>query len=162
MTDPQSPRAARCRLPSLPPSSWSGRPTPDPRPVDQPDPCRPSARTPVMRILGALSLAMLSLAGCGGNETPSSTIGSASRPPTTATATVTISGFKFGTPVRVDRGTTVTWINQDRAPHTATGEGFDTGTLTRNGHASHEFTATGTFNYVCQLHPYMHGTVIVN
>ena len=112
-----------------------------------------------MRILVTLPLALLVI-GCGGSDKTTGTTGSA-EPSKPAAAIVKIAGFKFGAPIRVAPGTTVTWVNKDRAPHTATGMGFDTGTLRRGEKASHKFTAAGTFDYVCQLHPYMHGTVTV-
>lgn len=95
------------------------------------------------------------IAGCGGGASNSS----AGHP--AAPKTVTIADFKFGAPVTVPVGTKVTWVNRDRAPHTATGTGFDTGTLTRGQRASHVFAKAGTYAYVCQLHPFMRGTVIV-
>jgi plastocyanin len=113
-----------------------------------------------MRMLLTLPLAVL-LVGCGSSETPTGSTRSAD-PPKPANATVRIADFKYGAALSVDRGTAVTWINKDRAPHTATGKGFDTGTLREGASASHTFTTAGTFEYVCQLHPYMHGTLTVN
>jgi plastocyanin len=81
-----------------------------------------------------------------------------------ASAGVTIKNFAFtpGTStVRV--GDTITWTNQDIAPHTATAKdkSFDTGTIKKNKSGSHTFTKAGTFPYICTIHPSMHGTVVV-
>jgi plastocyanin len=65
--------------------------------------------------------------------------------------------------ITVDRGDTVLWTNNGKVPegHTVTGDGFDSGVLHQGDTYSHEFSSTGTFNYVCTLHPNMKGTVKV-
>jgi plastocyanin len=56
-------------------------------------------------------------------------------------------------------------VNADQAPHTVTGggsSGFDTGTI--QGGSSGSFTAPtapGNYAYICSVHPYMHGTLVV-
>ena len=76
----------------------------------------------------------------------------------------TISDFKF-TPatVTVHTGDTVTWTNSGPSAHTATASdgSFDSGTLAPGQSASHTFTQAGTFAYICKIHPFMHGTVVV-
>jgi plastocyanin len=66
--------------------------------------------------------------------------------------------------ITVAAGTKLTFTNQDSAPHTATsgsGGGFDTGTLTKGQSKTINVTKTGTFAYICTIHPFMKGTVIV-
>ena len=60
-------------------------------------------------------------------------------------------------------GGKVTWINQDSAPHTATADdgSFDTGTLAEGKLKSETFRQPGTYTYICQIHPTMHGTLEV-
>lgn len=81
------------------------------------------------------------------------------------TKSVTIKDFEFGPKsVTVSKGDTVTWTNQDSAPHTATGTGsdkFDTGNLKKGQSGSQKFTKTGSFAYICAIHPNMKGTVVV-
>jgi plastocyanin len=81
-----------------------------------------------------------------------------------ASTGVTIKNFKFtpGTS-SVHVGDTITWTNQDIAPHTATAQdgSFDTGTINKNKSGSHTFTKAGTFPYICSIHPNMKGTVTV-
>jgi plastocyanin len=76
----------------------------------------------------------------------------------------TISDFQFspGT-ITIHVGDTVTWTNNGPSAHTATATngGFDTGTLQKGSSASHTFTRSGTFAYICSIHPFMHGTVVV-
>ncbi|HYL66260.1 MAG TPA: plastocyanin/azurin family copper-binding protein [Nitrosopumilaceae archaeon] len=75
--------------------------------------------------------------------------------------------------VSVDVGGTVTWTNTDAQLHTVssgngpndntTGSVFDTGfsTFKPGTTFSHTFADAGTFNYYCQLHPWMVGVVTV-
>ncbi len=67
--------------------------------------------------------------------------------------------------VEVDKGSTVVWQNRDSAPHTATAAGaqpFDTGVV-KKGQTSKpiRFERPGEFPYICDLHPFMKGTVVV-
>jgi plastocyanin len=63
--------------------------------------------------------------------------------------------------ITVSAGDTVTWTNAGKQPHTATGSGFDTGILKTGQSGSHTFASPGTFTYICSLHPFMKGTVVV-
>ena len=78
--------------------------------------------------------------------------------------TVTIADFQF-TPatITIHVGDTVTWVNNGPSAHTATASNnsFNTGVLQKGKSASHTFTTAGTFSYICSIHPFMHGTVIV-
>lgn len=58
---------------------------------------------------------------------------------------------------------TVTWVNNDQAPHTvtATDGSFNSGNLNAGQTWSHTFTAPGVYAYYCSYHPWMKGTVIV-
>jgi|GEM_PF-1113042 len=89
-------------------------------------------------------------------------------PPTSAPApaavSATIANFAFnpGT-ITVKKGTTITWQNNDTAPHTVTSDSgaFSSQTLQKGQSYAHTFNTTGTFAYHCTVHPMMHGTVIV-
>jgi amicyanin len=65
----------------------------------------------------------------------------------------------------VTAGTTVTWVNTDDVPHTATSTAspalFDSKALDTNDTFSFEFKAAGTYSYFCKVHPYMTGKVVV-
>jgi len=72
--------------------------------------------------------------------------------------------------VQVAPGDTVTWTNSDTASHTVTsgnpndnttGTVFDSGLVKAGGTFSFKFTDAGTFNYFCQVHPWMTGMVTV-
>jgi plastocyanin len=77
---------------------------------------------------------------------------------------VEIKGFAFNpATITVPAGTTVTWTNQDAAPHTATADdkSFDTGRLDQGQGGTVTFDTPGTYTYTCTFHPNMKGTVVV-
>ena len=65
--------------------------------------------------------------------------------------------------IQVHIGTTVTWINDDDAPHTVSFSGGLKGSSTfKLGQTfSYTFTSAGTFAYHCAVHPGMVGQVVV-
>lgn len=60
-------------------------------------------------------------------------------------------------------GSTVTWYNQGSMNHTVTSSAgmFNSGTMTPGSTFSVTFNGVGTYNYYCQFHQGMTGTVIV-
>jgi plastocyanin len=104
----------------------------------------------------------------------------AAMPPAQETATETPSAQNAGpAPVKVANensafkpselivpaGTTVTWVNADEVPHTATSSAspplFDSRTLRADSRFSFEFKAAGAYDYFCEVHPFMTGKVVV-
>jgi plastocyanin len=77
---------------------------------------------------------------------------------------IAISGFRF-TPenMTVQVGDTVTWTNNDTAPHTvdADNRAFKSGTLRQGESYSYQAAQPGVYTYYCQFHPYMKGTITV-
>ncbi len=60
----------------------------------------------------------------------------------------------------------VYWANNDTAPHTVTAvagapQSFDSGIVKAGSGFAYTFTTPGTYQYVCKLHSWMKGTVIV-
>ena len=89
--------------------------------------------------------------------------------------TVNIVGLEapFFTPneLKVKTGTTVTFANIDGNTHTVTSvksgttnpDGiFDSGMLTSQKTFSFKFTKSGTYEYICAVHPHMKGTIRVS
>jgi plastocyanin len=128
---------------------------------------------PWMLLAGVALLAMLVLAACGGSSTA---VSSATATGATSGSAVSIAGFAFSPQtLTVTAGTTVTWTNNDGAPHTVTSTDgpstgaattgvFDSGTLAQGQTFGFTFDKAGTFYYDCTLHAAqasMHGTVIV-
>jgi plastocyanin len=91
--------------------------------------------------------------------------GGAAEPASTGEGSaVTIANFAFDpAEITVAAGTTVTWTNEDVAPHTVTADDgpFDSGRLDQGGSFSQTFDQPGSFAYHCEFHPSMHGTVVV-
>src|SRR5712691_9117396 len=65
---------------------------------------------------------------------------------------------------RVPVGGTITWSNQGSQGHTVTASdgSFDSGIVAPGASATIEFDTPGTFAYICTLHPWMKGTVVVS
>jgi YVTN family beta-propeller protein len=79
-------------------------------------------------------------------------------------ATVSIANFAFGPQeIVIDVGQSVTWTNDDGAPH---GVAYRDGAhgqdlLLPGAQFSRRFDHAGTFDYVCPIHPYMVAKVVV-
>ena len=120
-----------------------------------------AARRPAARWLAVGGL-VAALAACGGSTS------GASAPPAPGGPTVTIDNFAFAPKtISVQAGATVTWINRDVAVHDIKfgSGGIATSPLlmtnTTKASYSHTFRAAGTYSYICGIHPYMTGTVVV-
>ena len=93
---------------------------------------------------------------------------SAAAAPAAAKAAVAIKGFAFSpAALEVTKGTTVTFTNNDSATHTVTSganrtkDGKFDQQITGSAEASVKFDTVGTFEYFCQIHASMKGTVTV-
>ncbi len=80
---------------------------------------------------------------------------------------VTIEGFAFNpATIEIGVGDSVTWTNNDGSPHTVTqspsGSGFQSGPIASGGTFTQTFDAPGTFEYFCEFHANMTGTVVVS
>jgi plastocyanin len=61
-------------------------------------------------------------------------------------------------------GGSVTWTNQDTVPHTATGldrEALQSGAIAAGESFTQAFDTAGTFEYFCEFHPNMKGSIVV-
>jgi plastocyanin len=111
--------------------------------------------------------AALSLAACGGGGSSSGTTGAGSGSADTNATTnaIAIKNFTFSPKtVTVPRGTAVTWTNKDDVTHTVTGTGsagLMSGDLRGGKTYTMTFNTAGTFSYMCSIHQYMHGTIVV-
>jgi plastocyanin len=79
---------------------------------------------------------------------------------------ITIDNFVFApAELTVPAGTTVTWVNRDDVPHTATSTSkprvFDSRALDTDQKFSYVFGTPGTYEYFCAVHPRMTGTIVV-
>ncbi len=82
---------------------------------------------------------------------------------TSKAAAVDIANFAFHPPtLHVGKGARVTFANSSKVSHTATrGGSFDTGVIRPGKSFTVRFGQTGTFAYHCEIHPLMHGKIIV-
>jgi plastocyanin len=142
----------------------------------------PRSTTPIKRcfIAAGLTVALAATAaGCAGSSQaaphPNAAAHSPAVSPTTAsssgpaavvaTNSVTIKNFAFNpSTIRVRPGAKVTWVNHDEDAHTVTFQSnlkVASNPLQGNQSYSYTFGAPGTYPYICSIHPFMHGTVIV-
>lgn len=111
-------------------------------------------------VLLVLLLGLIFLGGCslyGGtsikNSEPVSIQG---------TDVVNIKNFSFNPEIlKVKKGATVTWTNNDPAQHQIKSATFNSGQLSKGQSFSFTFNDAGTFDYLCAIHPSMVGKIIV-
>ena len=107
-------------------------------------------------------LCAVALVACGPSGSSSSSGSSASDAGSTA-STITIEDFSFTTPDSVSPGATITVDNKDGTAHTVTsdaGDAFDDPASP----GTSSFTAPtepGSYPFHCNIHPEMHGTLVV-
>jgi plastocyanin len=124
-------------------------------------------------------LAVLFLAACGGGSDSSNSEeaegqaggeGQPTRNPpapsgeAVRSAKVEIADFEYQpSPVTVQAGGKVTWLNEDADDHTATLDdgSFTTGTLAEGKLKSESFKVPGVYAYHCEIHPQMKGALEV-
>jgi len=87
----------------------------------------------------------------------------ASAPSAGGATKVDITDFKYDPEtITVKAGSSVTFVNNDSAPHTATADdAFDTGNLGKGDSKAVKVDKAGSFAYVCEFHAFMKGTVVV-
>jgi plastocyanin len=78
---------------------------------------------------------------------------------------VEIKEFAFNPPtIEVPVGGSVSWTNQDNVPHTATGidrEALQSGAIAFGESFEQAFETAGTYEYFCEFHPNMKGSIVV-
>lgn len=109
----------------------------------------------VAMLAAALLLAAAGIASAGGRGGASAS---------KAHAKVKMVEFKFRPfKLTVPRGTEVDFVNRDSTTHEPAKKGtFDTGPIKPGHSESVRFNKRGTYSYVCTIHPFMHGKIVVN
>lgn len=111
----------------------------------------------VTAILAFLSLILVAACGGGATAPPYS-----EPAPPSEGAEVIIEGFAFEpATLTVAPGTIVTWINEDSDAHTVAIAGIESPSLDKDDSWSYTFDTAGTFHYICGIHPYMKGQIVV-
>ena len=112
---------------------------------------------------GMSGQAMPGMSGMQSSPASASATPADSPPPQGGTA-VAITDFKFNpATLTVPVGTTVTWTNQDEEPHTIAAKdgSFHSPGMDTHGTYSFTFTTPGSYDYICSIHPFMTGAVVV-
>jgi len=119
---------------------------------------------------GALGAAVATLAlvaaGCGGDDGDGGGPAKDGAPATAGKSNVVeIRDFKYFPPkASVKKGESITVSNVDTADHTITasdGKVFDTGVIKPKEKKKLTFDEPGSFPYICDLHPFMKGEIVV-
>jgi plastocyanin len=125
--------------------------------------CSPSGATP-----NSATAAPMNMTAGSTNMVPPATAAATQAPSATSApsgveAKVSISNFAFDpAALTIKVGTTVTWTNNDVVAHTVTfTDVANSPVLNRGDHFSRTFTKPGTDSYICSIHPFMHGMVVV-
>lgn len=99
---------------------------------------------------------------------PASSSGSSSGGTAVEASKVTIENYAYApAKIKVKKGTTVTWTNQDSVKHDVApdedyGDAFKAGDLLGKGESySFTFNTVGNYSYHCSPHPYMKASVEV-
>lgn len=115
----------------------------------------------VATVAALLTISLLS--GCGDDD-------GTTAPPASATAkattTIKIVDFVYDPmTATVKAGQKISIPNADAAPHTITDTGsgkvFDSGTIKGKATGSVTISKPGTYQYICEFHPFMKGDVTV-
>ncbi|WP_238598783.1 cupredoxin domain-containing protein [Saccharothrix sp. ALI-22-I] len=145
--------------------------------MDSTEPRRGGKFAFVLAVLG-MAGAVLSLTMVGSSLPTTETVGqvdlaaqaghqaAAAAPQAAAAKSVSISGYAYSpATLTVNVGDTVTWTNQDTAPHnvvvTSGPEKFTSPTLQKGQSYTFTFTKAGSYQYYCSVHPDMKASVTV-
>jgi plastocyanin len=111
------------------------------------------------RIVACLAIVLVAVL-IAGQAAPASTPGPAQA---SGAKTVDISHFEFHPPtLNVAKGTRVVFSNSSGTAHTATDKGvFNSGRIKPGRSFAVRFEHEGTFRYHCEIHPFMHGKIVV-
>lgn len=112
--------------------------------------------------LAALLIAILCTAALVSNSRSATASPAASAPQ----SDITINNYAFRPGVlTIAKGTTVVWINRDDDVHTIKSqdgpEMFQSPALDTASKYEFTFHHPGTYHYICSVHPYMRGVIVV-
>jgi len=128
----------------------------------------------IISLIVLLATTCILVAGCTASTnvttSPNSTVASTSATrssPLSSNAeyTVTIKNFAFQpSTLTIQKGTTVTWVNEDSVVHTVTsddGKFPSSGDLNKADAYQYQFNTPGSYDYHCSPHPFMKGKINV-
>jgi plastocyanin len=108
-------------------------------------------------LLGSL---LVAVGACSAGPPPVEALASEVGPVTDEPAIAVADDLFEPTELVVEVGTEVTWTWEGRRGHDVVGDGFRSSVQT-TGTFAHTFERSGTYRYVCSLHPRMAGAVHV-
>lgn len=126
---------------------------------------------PVLALAGLLSV--VAIAACGGTNATASPSSPAASPPVSQpssdaaggdTAVAIVNSTFDPESLTVAVGDTVTWTSEDTVPHSvifADETIEDSGNLSQGGTHEATFATAGSYAYVCGVHAFMTGTIVV-
>ncbi len=135
-------------------------------------------------VLVVVAGATVMIAGCtsSSNTSPSSANNAVTSTASTSTAStstaststaststasqnsIAIQNYAFSpSALTIQKGANVTWKNDDSVQHNVVSDSsaFSSPLLNKGDTYTHQFNNTGTFSYICSIHPYMKGTIVV-
>ena len=110
-------------------------------------------------LAAAMGILLLSGAGATAQQQPAPQQVAA-----TGEAEIAIQSFQFVPAIlTVKAGTAVTWINRDEEPHNVVSPErvFRSKAIDGGEKFTNVFDKPGTYNYICAVHPHMHGKIVV-
>ena len=129
------------------------------------------AKKEVLGILILATIAVILMSGCAQQQTQQqaqtqnqipTTSQQQATVPQAQTNAILIQNFAFSPQtLTVNAGTTVTWTNDDSAPHTIKSDAFTSPVMNKGGSFSFKFDNKGSYDYSCSIHPSMKGKIVV-
>lgn len=112
----------------------------------------------IILVVGGIYFLKPSASKTLGSNSPSSS-------PPVNSRTIDIVGFAFSpATLTINKGDTIVWTNKDTMAHTVTsdsGNELASENLVKGQTYSHTFNTIGSFDYHCNIHTSMKGTIIV-
>lgn len=130
-----------------------------------PKPWRPRPWSPLLAV-ALLAVGVATSAGAG-LRAATATTPRDSVPAAAVSHSVQMANFAFAPRVlAVSAGDSVTWTNQDEAPHTVTTtsgpRSISSPMLSKGQSFTYTFVVPGTYSYYCAVHPDMRAEIVVN
>lgn len=131
---------------------------------------------PKTRVLATIAFSLLAVTACGSDDSTSSDSMTPADAPMATDASVTADGSATvglkdsrydPTDIEISVGDTVTFTNNDPYNHTVTSADgsaivFDSGEISEDVTFEQSFDTAGSYDFFCQIHPTMRGTVTVS
>ena len=121
-------------------------------------------RAAIMTVIAVAALLATACSGSGKSTGAGATSAGSSSGASVSADLVVVKNFSFSPmTLTVAAGTKVTWKFEDSAQHTVSADdkSFVSPALNSGQTYSFTFATPGTYQYICSIHQYMKGTVIV-